>query len=153
MSTHLKIALPWLIGLGALAGLARAQSQLPPVDVTAPRAVQIERLPPRADVSRVCPGYAQTLRTQLELPAVEAPTEHIVRFKLVDGKVDQVRVRHAPPQYRRQVDAAMARVACIDDRDMQQNFAFVIRVVPEGSQDAGVAEIKDAKLLAALAAE
>lgn len=153
MNTSLKIALPWLIGLGALTGLARAQSQLPQVDITAPRATQIERLAPRADVSRVCPGYAATLSTQLMLPAVETPTEHIVRFTLVDGKVDQVRVRHAPQSYRRQVGAAMAQVACVDDRDMQQNFAFILRVVPEGSQESSIAEIKDSKLLAALAAE
>lgn len=124
-----------LLALGAgLACLpaARAQTSLPLVGISAQRAA--EPAAPRADVSRVCPGYGEVLRERLQLPSVEQPTDMVVRFRLDEGAVDQVRFRRAPPELRNAIRRVIYDLKCTGEGQANQQFAFVLSVLPEGDE-------------------
>jgi hypothetical protein len=143
-------------GLLGPAAAALAQVSLPAVGITAKRS---DDALPRVDVATVCPGYGEQLTQGLEMPAVEAPVEMVVLFRLEAGEVKQPMLRGGPWDYRhqsaRQVRVAMHRVeGCHSDEQANQRFAFLLRVLPEaqgGTQTAALAP--DAPQLLALRSE
>jgi hypothetical protein len=139
-----------LLATTLAAGIAQAQTSLPPVGITASR-VTIKAPPPRVDVSQVCAGFNARLREELRLPAVEQAQDILVRFRLSDGQVAQVGTRHAPVEWRHTIRRAVRTVDCKDDGQANQQFAFIVRVLPEheGAPEA-VALQADSPLLVAL---
>ncbi len=139
MSHSLQLSLLAALGLAAVA--AQAQTSLPPVDISATRALPLELQPTRVDVSRVCPGYGEVLREWLLLPEVSAPVDYLVRFKLDEGQVSDVGFRHTPMEVRPAIRRAMRQVSCSDDGQAQQQFAFILRVLPERGDEVQQARV------------
>lgn len=156
MSRQSKLAL-LLAGLCGLLSAAQAQSQsetsLPTVDISVQRSSLA--LPPRVDVSQVCPGYGAQLADRLSLPQVEQSIDMLVHFQLNADDVTQVGFRHTPLEYRNQIRRAMTRVSCRNDGQANQNFAFILRLKPESAGGAETVALKadSAALLALLSAD
>jgi hypothetical protein len=143
-----------LLTLGAgLACLptAHAQTSLPLVGITAQRAAEAPA--PRVDVSHVCPGYGEVLREHLSVLSVDRPTDMIVRFRLDEGAVGQIGLRHAPMEMRNRIRRAMYDLKCTGDGQANQQFAFLLRVIPEGDEGADRLALRpESEVLAALQA-
>lgn len=129
---------------GQVQGQAQG-SQLPLVDISAPRAAQVAGLPPRVDVSSACPSYGQALTASLQgqLPSVEAPTEHVVRFRVSgDGSIVGIGFWQTPMHLRPTLRRAVRDINCQHDGQDHQRFAFIVRVMPEGQGDSEVVALK-----------
>lgn len=112
-------------------GQALAQhesTRLDPVDVRGARAA------PRVDVSLACPSYVSTLQGELQgrLPEVNRVMEHRVQFNLRDGGVRDVALPGLPLEFRQQVRQAVRRMDCKADGKPQQNYTFLLVLLPEG---------------------
>jgi len=150
MPRHSKLAL-LLAGLCGLLSPVQAQTSLPQVDISVQRSSLA--LPPRVDVSEVCPAIASQLAEHISLAYVYEPVESIVRFQLRDGEVSQLGLRRAPIELRDRIRRAMYQVSCRSDGQANQNFAFMLRMVPEGEGGAQAVALKaDSPMLLALQA-
>jgi len=88
---------------------------------------------PRADVSRVCPGYGDVLRERVHLPPVYQPKDLVVRFHLEGGAVSPkgIEFKGTPVEWRRVIRRVMNDMECRDDGQGNQDFAFVLSLMPE----------------------
>jgi hypothetical protein len=132
--------------------LAQHEStRLDPVDVRSARAA------PRVDVSLACPSYASTLQNELQgrLPEVHRVMEQRVQFNLRDGGVRDVALPGLPFEFRQQVRKAVRRMDCTADGKPQQNYAFLLVLLPEGHPGGAqlAARELDGSTLAAAAAQ
>lgn len=150
MSRQSKLAL-LLAGLCGLLSTAQAQTSLPTVDVSGQRTSLA--LPPRVDVSQVCPGYGAQLVDRLSLPEVDHTIDMLVKFQLNAGEVTQVGFRHTPIEFRNQIRRVMADVSCRNDGQANQTFAFMLSLKPESQGGAQAVALKaDSPALLALQA-
>lgn len=125
------LAATLLLAIPFRPALAQTGSALDRIEVSGQPAL-------RADVSRACPNAQQALEDgmALQLSRVMLPGSYRVEFELQGNRIDSVRTRYAPLEYRQAIRSAVRSMACSDSaaQTAPQRFAFILDVISDDAR-------------------